>query len=113
MKGLEFIKMGQVADGSLLSLMAIDVTINSEAKLCILHDRPFPAALERIEFDHKTGDLHFVGRDGSDRNLGMPVPGSCRERMCRAHCAHMLLITDRTSADFKIVPVVHRKQEAA
>jgi hypothetical protein len=111
MKGLDFTKMGKVAEGSLLSMMAIDVAINSEAKLCILHDRPFPAALDHIEFDHATGDLYFVGYDGSVRNLGMPAPQNCRARMARAQCAHMMMITEQKG--FMVVPVLHRKQGVA
>lgn len=113
MTALDFTKAENITGGSILSTMAVDIAINQDSKICILHDRPFSSPVRNLEFNDQTGELYFMGVDGSLRRFGMPVPVKSRERFARAHAAHFMLMGKTGVKEMKIIPVFHKKERAS
>ncbi|HTK83630.1 MAG TPA: hypothetical protein VL625_00965 [Patescibacteria group bacterium] len=106
---LQFIKASTVVPGTILSMMAIDIAVNENSDVCVLHEHNFPVPLHHIEYDDETGDLFFVDREGTVTHFGMAVPRQNRNRFSRAREALFLLMNPaRRVSGYNKVPVIHR-----
>jgi len=106
---LQFTKASTVVPGTVLSMMAVDIAVNENSDVCVLHERSFPVPLDHIEYDDETGDLFFVDREGAVTHFGMAVPRQSRNRFSRARQALFLLVNgSRRVSGYNKVPVIQR-----
>lgn len=106
---LQFTKASTVVPGTVLSMMAVDIAVNENSDVCVLHERSFRVPLRHIEYDDETGDLFFVDQDGAVTHFGMAVPRHNRNRFSRAREALFLLMnSSRRVSGYNRVPVIQR-----
>lgn len=105
-----------MSDGSALPLwpqsaasqMKIDVAVNAEGNVLVLHDQPFPDYLEWIEFDVDTGVLTFITAEGKLQDLGMIIHAPMNKHLTRAKNVCTVCIRDGEVRDLGIVPLLVR-----
>ncbi|HEY0900534.1 MAG TPA: hypothetical protein VGD95_00290 [Micavibrio sp.] len=86
--------------------MKIDVTVNAEGHVMVLHDRPFPDYLEWIEFDADRGEMTFVTAEGKMQNLGMIIHAPMNRYVARARNICTVCIREGVVRDLGIVPLL-------
>ena len=85
--------------------MKIDVTVNEEGRVWVIHDKPFPSFLEWIEFDRETGEIAFVTAGGKLQGLGIKIHPPMDEYVAKADQACVMMIRDEKIRDIGLVPV--------
>lgn len=75
----------------------------------ILHDRPFPGALDWIEYDEDTNTLVFVFRNGEIQDLGLPIPPFAAQTILRTDRALLIYMKDGSRKDLEILPLMARE----
>lgn len=106
---LQFTKASTIVPGTVLSMMAVDIAVNENSDVCVLHESSFPVPVLHIEYDDATGDLFFVDNQGTAMHFGMAVPRESRHRFSRAREALFLRMNGaRQVSGYNKVPVVHR-----
>ncbi len=106
---LQFTKASTVVPGTVLSMMAVDIAVNENSDVCVLHEESFPVPVHHIEYDDATGDLFFVDQNGSVTHFGMAVPRQSRQKFSHAHQALFLLMNRaRRVSGYNKVPVIQR-----
>lgn len=99
--------------GSAVSKMKIDVAVNAEGKVLVLHDQAFPDYLEWIEFDALTGEMTFITADGKLQDLGMIIHPPMSQHVARAHQVCTICMRDNEVRDMGLVALtVRNKYEA-
>lgn len=108
-------KVKKPREHSLLSEMAADIAVNGKGQIMVLHHRPFAFAVDHVSYDPASGDIVFVGSDGTTQDFGMAAPIDARPRLEEAREAALVLIdpAQEKIADFKQVPVVMAGCDAA
>lgn len=100
---------------SVLSEMAADIAVNGKGQLMVMHHQPFSFTVAHVEYDPASGNIHFIGEDGTAQNFGMAAPPAARERLALVKEAALVLVdpVEEKVAGFKQVPVVTADQTAA
>ncbi len=88
--------------------MKIDITVNAEGHVMVLHDQPFPDYLEWIEFDTDKGEMTFITPEGKMQNLGMIIHAPMNKYVARARNICTVCIRDGVVRDLGIVPLLVR-----
>jgi hypothetical protein len=90
--------------------MKIDVTVNAEGHVMVLHEQPFPDYLEWIEFDPANGEMVFITAQGKMQNLGMIIHAPMNKYVARARNICTVCIRDGVVRDLGIVPLLVRDE---
>ncbi|GEM_PF-1267119 len=85
--------------------MKIDVVVNRDNMLYVLHDKPFPSYLEWIEFDAATGAMTFITAGGKMQDLGMVIYPPMDKFVMEAKEACVMMIRDKKVRDMGLVPL--------
>lgn len=85
--------------------MKIDVVVNRDCKVWVLHDRPFPDYLEWIEFDAETGMMTFIAAGGRMQDLGMTIHPPMDKLVREAKEVCVMMIRDKKVRDMGLVPL--------
>ncbi len=93
--------------------MKIDVAVNAEGGVLVLHDKPFPDYLEWIEFDAETGEMTFITAEGKLQDLGMLIHAPMSKHVARARQVCTVCIRDGDVRDLGIVPLLVRSEVLA
>ena len=90
---------------SLMAEMSINIGINGEGRLLVLHEKNFQSPVIQLEYQRDNGHLGFMMEDGTVRDFGMPVPPSIQNSLAKAEQAHLLLVENEKIAGYHQVPV--------
>lgn len=90
------------------ALMKIDVAVNAEGGVLVLHDKAFPDYLEWIEFDADTGEMTFITAEGKLQDLGMIIHAPMSKHVARASQVCTVCIRNGEVRDLGIVPLLVR-----
>jgi hypothetical protein len=92
--------------------LKLDLLVNAEARIIIMHNRPFRRRLSWIEFNLNSSKLDFVMSDGKVRDLfGLPVDPQIAAYMQNAYQILMVLVNDETGEPeegFFVPLIIHR-----
>lgn len=80
-----------------------------DGDVVILHDRPFPGALDWIEYDEDTNRLVFVFRNGDIQDLGLSIPPFAAQAILRTDRALLIYMKDGSRKDLEILPLMARE----
>jgi len=95
--------------GSLASYMHVELVVNDQSEVWLLHDRPFPAILQWADYDQESGSLEIVTHDGVTRELGMVLPDKVRKLLLKAGKLYVIYMKNKQMQDFGIIPIMVRK----
>lgn len=96
--------------GSAAAKMKIDVAVNPDGQVLVLHEQPFPDYLEWIEFDFDTGELTFITPGGKLHDLGMIIHPPMNKYVAAAKEVCTICIRNEEIRDMGLVPlVIHKK----
>lgn len=96
--------------GSAAAKMKIDVAVNPDGQVLVLHEQPFPDYLEWIEFDFDTGELTFITPGGKLHDLGMIIHAPMNKYVAAAKEVCTICIRNEEIRDMGLVPlVIHKK----
>lgn len=85
--------------------MKIDVVVNRDHKIWVIHDRPFPDYLEWVEFDAECGAMTFVTAQGKLQDLGMTIHPPMDKYVRAAKEVCVMMIRDKEVRDMGVVPL--------
>lgn len=97
--------------GSAASKMKIDVAVNGEGKVVILHEQAFPAYLEWVEFDAATGEMTFVTAGGKVQDLGMIIHAPMNKHVARALEVCTVCVRNDEIRDMGMLPLIVRNKD--
>lgn len=87
------------------SAMKIEVVVNEDGMVWVLHDAPFPDYLEWIEFDSDIGLMTFVTAGGKIQGLGLTVHQPMRDYVAMADEVCMIMLREKEVRDMALVPL--------
>ncbi|PJB70643.1 MAG: hypothetical protein CO093_07280 [Alphaproteobacteria bacterium CG_4_9_14_3_um_filter_47_13] len=90
---------------SAASTMKIDVAVNEDGMVWVIHDKPFPDYLEWIEFDKELGMMSFVTALGKIQGLGMKIHPPMDEYLVETKQVCVIMIRDEQIRDMALVPL--------
>lgn len=96
---------------SAASQMKIDVAVNAEGKVLVLHDQYFPDYLEWIEFDATTGQMDFITAGGKIQGLGMIIHAPMSKYVSKASEVCTICLRYNEVRDMGVLPLVVRNNE--
>jgi len=85
--------------------MKIDVVVNADLKVWVIHDQPFPDVLEWVEFDVETGMMTFVTIAGKLQDLGMVIHPPMDQYVAQAKEVCLMMIRNKEIRDMGLVPL--------
>lgn len=88
------------------STMKIDVAINKDDMVWVLHNRPFPDYLEWIEFDRDSKIMTFITAGGKLQDLGVPIHPPMDEKLARADSVFVMLVQEGEVRDMGKLPLI-------
>lgn len=88
--------------------MKIDVAINKNADVWVLHDQPFPDYLEWIEFDADSKIMTFITAHGKLQDLGIPIHPPMDAVVARARRVYTVYIRDGIIRDMGLLALTVR-----
>lgn len=94
---------------SLASWMKVDLVINPDSKVWLLHDKRFPDIVMWAEYDVDSASLTLVMRDGKTQDLGMKIHPPMRKYLRAARQLFTVLLKDEKIADTYILPLLVRE----
>lgn len=97
--------------GSAASRMKIDVAVNAEGKVVVLHEQAFPDYVEWVEFDAQTGEMTFVTAGGKLQDLGMIIHPPMSKHVARAHEVCTICVRNNEIRDMGLLPLTVRNKE--
>lgn len=86
--------------------MKIDVAINKDGMVWVLHDQPFPDYLEWIEFDPDSKIMTFITAGGRLQNLGIPIHPPMDENLARARSVFVMYLHNGDIRDMGKLPLI-------
>lgn len=89
--------------------MHVELVVNDDAEVWVLHDRPFPAILQWAEYDEENNSLSFVTHDGKTQELGIIIPETIADILLDARTLYALYMPEGKIADMGIVPIMVRE----
>jgi hypothetical protein len=90
--------------------MNIDVAVNSDSSVWVIHDKHFPDYIEWVEFDMESRVMTFVTAGGKIQNLGLTIHPPMDGYVARAKQVALVLFKDKEIRDFGIVPIAVRRK---
>lgn len=96
-----------------VSGMTVDIAMNKDGMVWVLHDRPFPDLVEWAEFDRHGHILTFITRGGKLQNLGIPIHPPMHDALVKAKGVYIMLVQDGEIRDMGLLPLVTRKDKFA
>lgn len=94
---------------SLCATMNVDLVVNPNADVWLIHDRPFPLGLIWAEYDVDTASLYLVARDGKIIDFGMKIFPETRKFMRNARQLFTLRMTNGQIDDSYTLPLLVRE----
>ena len=96
--------------GTATSKMKIDIAVNPEGKVLVLHDQPFPDYLEWVEFDALTGEMTFITAEGKLQDLGMLIHAPMNKHVARAQQVCTIRLHEGEVRDMGLVTLIVRNK---
>jgi len=96
--------------GSASSKMKIDVAVNAEGKVLVLHEKAFPDYLEWVEFDAQTGEMTFITAGGKLQDLGLIIHPPMNKHVARAHEVCTICVRNNEIRDMGLLPLTVRNK---
>lgn len=93
----------------LAAVMRVDLLINPESKVWLLHDQRFQDIAMWAEYDVDAASLTLVLRDGRTQELGMKIHPPMRKYMRQARQLYTMRVENQKIADSYILPLVVRE----
>jgi hypothetical protein len=90
------------------SKMKIDVAVNKDSRVWVIHDKPFPAYLEWVEFDVETGTMTFVTKGGRLQELGLKIHHPMDDYVAQANQVCVVWLEEGQIRDIGLVPMTVR-----
>lgn len=100
-----------VWQGSAASKMKIDVAVNAEGKVIVLHDQHFPDYLEWVEFDAATGQMDFITAGGKIQDLGMIIHAPMNKHVAKAQEVCTMCLRGEEVRDMGLLPLIVRNKD--
>lgn len=97
--------------GSAASKMKIDVAVNAEGQVVVLHDQHFPDYLEWIEFDVTTGEMSFITAGGKIQDLGMIIHAPMNKFLAKALEVCTICVRGDNVRDMGFLPLIVRNKD--
>ena len=92
---------------SLADRMRVELLVNEDSQVWLLHDQPFEAILQWAEYDGESGDFNIVTHDGAVHPLGMIVPETTARLLATAPEMCVIYMKDgQEIQDIGIIPVM-------
>lgn len=88
--------------------MTLDIAVNPDSSIWIIHDRHFPDYLEWVEFDTKSRQITFVTAGGKIQNLGITIHPPMDAYVARATEVCVVLMRDKQIRDMGLLPLTVR-----
>ncbi len=93
----------------LSGMMKVDLVLNPDSKVWILHDKPFPDILMWAEYDIDAASLTLVYRNGKVQSLGMKIHAPMRQYLRTARQLFTMQLEDKKIIDTYILPLLVRE----
>ena len=94
---------------SLASTMNVDLLLNPDSKVWILHDKAFPDILMWVEYDVDSASLTLVYRNGKVQALGMKIHAPMRKYLRSARQVFTMRLENEKIVDTYILPLLVRE----
>ena len=92
----------------LATMMRIELIVNDQSGVILLHDKPFPGILHWMEYDSDLNVVTLVLRDGRSIDLGMKIHPDIGECLKDTKLLYTVLTSGKDIQDMFLVPVVIR-----
>lgn len=93
----------------LSSQMHLELMVNDDSQVWLLHDKPFSGILKWVEYDEDTNLMTLVTEDGMSQNLGIVIPEKIGQLLLSSQQLTALLMNyEGQVGDFYIVPLMAR-----
>jgi len=89
--------------------MAVDLVINPDSKVWLLHDQRFQDIVMWAEYDVDSASLILVMRDGKMQDLGMKIHAPMRKYLRAARQLYTMRVDNGKIADTYILPLLVRE----
>lgn len=93
----------------LASTMNVDLMVNEDSKLWVIHDKPFPDILIWAEYDADMASLSLIAKDGKIIDLGMKIHQPLRKYMLSARQLFTMRMQDGKIDDCYVLPLIVRE----
>jgi hypothetical protein len=93
----------------LAATMNVDLVMNPDSKVWILHDKPFPDVLMWVEYDIDAATLTLVYRNGKIQELGMKIHAPMRKYLRSARQLFTMRLEGEQIADTYVRPLLVRE----
>lgn len=93
----------------LAATMNVDLVMNPDSKVWILHDKPFPDILMWVEYDIDAATLTLVYRNGKIQELGMKIHAPMRKYLRSARQLFTMRLEGEQIVDTYIRPLLVRE----
>jgi hypothetical protein len=90
--------------------MKVDVAINKDGLVWILHDRPFPDIVEWVEFDIDSKIMTFITYGGKLQNLGISIHPPMDEKIARARSVFVMQVQNGEIRDMGRLPLITQQK---
>ncbi len=94
---------------TIASQMKVDLVLNPESKVWLLHDKRFQDVVMWAEYDVDSASLILVMRDGKTQDLGMKIHAPMRKYLRAARQLFTVLLENEKIADTYILPLLVRE----
>jgi hypothetical protein len=93
----------------LASMMKVDLVMNPDSKVWILHDKPFPDILMWAEYDIDSASLTLVYRNGKIQELGLKIHAPMRKYLRSARQLFTMRLEGDQIVDTYVRPLLVRE----
>lgn len=93
----------------LTSVMKVELLVNPDGDVWILHDDAFSGILHWVEFDALFQSITLVMRDGRTQDVGVFVNDNIAQRLIDGKMLFTILTNNDKIRDMYAVPIVVRK----
>lgn len=93
----------------LAATMNVDLVMNPDSKVWILHDKPFPDILMWVEYDIDVASLTLVYRNGKIQELGMKIHAPMRKYLRSARQLFTMRLEGEQIVDTYVRPLLVRE----
>lgn len=90
----------------LSDIMSVNLLVNEESEILLLHDKQFPILLDYVEFDPDYGILNFIDPFGRSIELGITIPPILGNQICQTTEMKTALLRNHEIADFYFIPLI-------
>lgn len=94
---------------ALAATMNVDLVVNQDGAVWLVHDRPFAVGLIWAEYDVDSARLYLVGRDGVMVDLGIKIFPETRKFLRKARQLVTLQMKDGAIDDSYTLPLLVRE----